>query len=556
MKTLDLVQGSPEWHQHRATARNASEAAALMNESRFMTRNELLRRKATGHIEEVDAATQARFDEGHRTEAEARAVVETLLLGEDLYPLVATTDDGYLSASFDGITMGEDTAYEHKLWNQKLVEAMRAGDVPMEYAWQLEQQLLVGAPNLKKIIFACSDGTPENIVHIEYVAVPGRAEKLISAWKQFDKDLADYVPPEVIPAATAAPQMALPALSIQVKGEITLQDNLKTFGEQLEAYVGRINKKPQTDQDFADLDATAKALAKAEEALDAAESAALAQTKSIDDMRRTVGLYRELARTNRLMVEKLVKAEKENRRAQIQRGGVDGLAAHVKALNEKLGKAYMPFIAADFAGAMRGKKTMTSLQNAVDSELARAKAEATEIASTIQFNLTMFEKIAAGYVDLFSDLDRIVTKSQEDFAATVKTRITEHKTAMEKRAEAERERIRIEEERKATAKAEAEAKAKADAEARQKAADEAAERARVAALAPPPVAEKPAQIPPQGMANVTPIPAAKPKVTLAAKGGRPSDDDIINTLAAHYRVPRANVTEWLMDMALSAKEIA
>lgn len=69
MTVHDVQQGSPEWHALRAQHFCASEAAAMMGVSPYMTRSELLRQKATGIIPEVDAATQRRFDDGHATEA-------------------------------------------------------------------------------------------------------------------------------------------------------------------------------------------------------------------------------------------------------------------------------------------------------------------------------------------------------------------------------------------------------------------------------------------------------------------------------------------------------
>ena len=43
MKTLDLVQGSPEWHAHRAAHHNASDAPAMLGVSQYNSRTQLLR---------------------------------------------------------------------------------------------------------------------------------------------------------------------------------------------------------------------------------------------------------------------------------------------------------------------------------------------------------------------------------------------------------------------------------------------------------------------------------------------------------------------------------
>ena len=43
MKTLQLNQGSKEWHEHRSTHWNASDAPAILGCSPYKSRSELLR---------------------------------------------------------------------------------------------------------------------------------------------------------------------------------------------------------------------------------------------------------------------------------------------------------------------------------------------------------------------------------------------------------------------------------------------------------------------------------------------------------------------------------
>lgn len=470
MKTIpSLIPGSPAWLQ----SRSASKAPAVMSASKYQTRNDLLKQKATGIKEDVDAATQARFDAGHASEAAAREIAEDILC-DGLSPVTIATDDEYLTASMDGLTFDGKIGWEHKLWNESLAAAVRAaamgsGDMPEEYKIQMDQQILVGG--LDYVLFMVSDGTRDKCVSMEYRSSPERAAKLLAAWKQFDADLAAYQHQEVIPTAVAAPQMQLPAVSIQVNGSIALIDNLAVFGDALTAYVGKINQKPETDQDFADLDATVKTLKTAEEALIAAENGALAQTASIDQMRRQVAQYKEIARVARLQAEKTVKAEKENRRAAIVLAASKALADHIAGLNTRRGKPYMPACHGDFAGAVKGLKTMTSIQNAVDSELARCKIEANEIADRLQMNLTSLRELAADHSFLFADTTTIIQKANDDLVVLIKSRIQDHAIAEERRLASERERIRIEEEARATAKAKAEQE---EAERQRKASEDAA----------------------------------------------------------------------------------
>lgn len=442
MKILNVKQGSSEWLAARPLYHCASDAAAMMGDSPYESRSDLVKRIATGIVPEINESTQALFDRGHATEAAARAIVEEKL-GEELFPVVATDDAGYLLASFDGINMDGSIGFEHKLWNNALAAQVRANEIPPSHCWQLEQQILVGG--LEKIIFVVSDGTLDNFVSTEYVSVPGRAEALMAGWKQFDADVAAYQHVEVLPSVTATPVMQLPALSIQVQGALTLNDNLALFGTKLTAFIAGVPANPSTDQEFADAEAAVKTLEAAEKALEAAKASALAQTTGIEEMTRTVALYAGQARQTRLMLEKLVKTRKETIRIEIMQGGKDALAAHVAGLNKRIGKPYMPVIPADFALAIKGKKSVTSIREAVDSELARAKIEANRIADLIQINLNTLRELAADHAFLFADVAQLVLKAADDFTALVKIRIAEHEGTEAKRIEVEREKIRAEE---------------------------------------------------------------------------------------------------------------
>ena len=452
MKQHNLTQGSPEWLAYRATHFNASDAPAMMGVSDYKTRTQLLHELHTGLSPEVDAATQRRFDAGHQFEALARPLAEEFI-GQDLYPVVGSK--GKLSASFDGLTMCESIAFEHKTLNDNLqsimIEGCSGADLDMQYQIQMEQQLMVSGA--EKCLFMASKWSGDELIeerHCWYEPNATLRQDILQGWTQFAIDLADYVPAEVVVPAVAAPQLSLPAVSIQVNGSIALVDNLDKFGTALNAYVERINKKPESDQDFADLEATVKTLKAAEEALDAAENGALAQTESIDSMRRTVGLYRETARTNRLLVEKLVKAEKENRRTKIISDAAAELHAHMNGLNARLGRPYMPKVESDFQGVVKGLKSIDSMKDKVATELARCKIEANAAADRIQGNLTTLREQAKDHAFLFADTAELVLKDPEFVAMAIKNRIDTHTAAEQKKTDELRESIRVEEEAKAT----------------------------------------------------------------------------------------------------------
>ena len=436
----NLTQGSPEWHAFRSAHFGASEAAAMLGLSKYVTRAELLRQKALGTEKEISRSLQMVFDRGHETEALARPIAEELV-GEELYP--ATVSDGNLSVSCDGLTMAEDVAFEHKQFNAELFASVKQEVLPEEHWPQCQQALLV--TGAERLLFVCSDGTRNMFAAMWVYPNKPLQKQIVDGWAQFAQDLAAYQHVEVLPAAVAEPTLALPAVSVQVNGSLSVISNLDLFGAKLADFIQGINLEPKDDQAFADAEAAIKTLEKAQEALEQAESAAMAQVATVDEMRRTVALYVEQARKTRLMLEKLVKARKEQIRGEILQSGKDALAAHLANLNKRLNGNYMPAVSADFAGVMKGKKSIQSLRDAVDTELAQTKIGANAIADSIQINLNAYAELAKEKQFLFPDLASLVLKLSDDFIAAVKLRISEHDAAEEKRMAAERERIAAEE---------------------------------------------------------------------------------------------------------------
>lgn len=446
----DLSQGTPEWHAFRAEHDGASEAAAMLGLSKFVSRTELMRQKVSGVSAEVSSVKQKLFDAGHEAEEKARPIADAIL-GEELFPMVWSL--GRMSASCDGLTMDNSVAWEHKFWGAELADAVSRKELPDAHWPQCQQIMMV--TGAERVLFMCSDGTPDKCVHM-FVYPNAEQQKMIKGgWALFNAEKEKYVPKEIKPEVVAAPQVSLPAVAVVVSGDIVIRDNLAAFGAALTEYVGRINKNPETDQDFADLEATVKTLKAAEEALDASEANALAQVSSVDELRRTIANYREIARSNRLLADRVVKSEKENRRNAIMQDGAEAVKDHINGLNKRLGKVCLPDQKwADFAGKVKGLKTMSSIKNAVDTEVALAKIESSAAADRIQANLSTLNDLAKDYAFLFSDIGQIALKGTDDFTALVKMRILEHQATEAKRMEAERERIRAEEEAKARREAE------------------------------------------------------------------------------------------------------
>jgi len=466
MIELSLQQGSPEWLTHRAKCFNASEAPAMMGVSPYMTRTELLRQKATGIIPDVNANTQRLFDRGHETEAMARPLVEKLI-GKTMIPSVATDDSGKFLASSDGVDVSDDfvslacnVGFEHKSWNEEIAAQVSSGNVPESHKPQLDQQFLVFG--FEKILFVCSDGTPEKFVHCWYFPDAERIAMLRAGWEQFEKDLAAYEHVEAKPAAVADAIEDLPALTVQLVGQVT-SSNLDSFTTAVTARIQAINTKLVTDADFVNADKMVKFLGDGEKRLDLVKDQALAQTASIDQLFRTIDVLKEQMRGKRLALEKLVKAEKENRKSEIVHAARVELVGHVQNLHSRIGFTCIQIDSSVFGEATKGLKSLDSMRDKVSVALANAKIEASAIADRIEFNQKQMQAKSAAV--LFPDFAQVCTKAPDDFAAMVDARIAKKKEADDNLLAAEREKIRAEEAARANAEAVAKTMAPAPAKA-------------------------------------------------------------------------------------------
>lgn len=522
MKTLRLKQTSEAWHNHRAHARNASEAAAVLACSPYMTRDELLHAMHTGIRPEPNEHEQRRFDDGHAIEAMLRPVADEIV-GEPLYPVVGveTVDGIELSASFDGLTMAEDINWECKTLNDDLRAAMPhpgpdgndCAALPKCYRVQMEQQLAVC--NGEKVLFTAGTQDGSDVRHCWYYPDPPLRTEIIGAWKQFDIEREAYVPVEVLdkPVVAARGPDQLPALRSSVTGTLVLESNVKEWEEAALVYIkGVASHELVTDEDFENGDAAAKWCDTSKTTLQGMRAQLMGATGDVNMAVGTIDRIIKELDTTRNNFEKAIKARKDARKLEIVSSGREALTAHLQACNARFTRPYMPTLDTrftDFNLAVKGKSSLKSMQSAVNDQLAAGKIEANRIADGIDANVKFLNEQAGDmYRHLFADVATIVLKASDDFHTLVNLRITEHKAAEQKRLDDERERIRKEEQERA------------DREARERIAREQQEEAARQAAAAPAPAPTPAPAPiaqpvsvtpaPQPVANVVPIASPRP----------------------------------------------
>jgi len=457
MQTHNLQQGSSLWHEFRADHFGASEASAMLGLSNDLTRNDLLLYKKTGKSKEYSDWVQKNIlDYGHEVEAIARANLEAHL-NDELYPV--TCSIGKLSASCDGLTIDRTIAFEHKQISKYLVNFINEnGILPASHMPQCQQILMV--TGAKKVIFVCSDGTPENRFMLDVHPDKEWFDRIQSGWEQFAKDLETFEPKEFADKPEAAAIMQLPALSVYTKGDIVVHGNLDAFKEASDKYIASINRDLKTDEDFVNAEAAIKRCKEVEQNIKTAKASIIGGIASVDEATRVLDYIDDSHAKIRLMLEKLVKSQKESIKTNIINDAYKLCVDHQTSIALEFKDINFASLAnlsrQSFETACKSLRTLASLHNAVDTEVAAIKIKLDDLARVIRKNLTHLPDD----LSLFRDLQSIITKPEDDFKLLVESRMAEQKRKEEEAAqraiaeakakelsaiEAEHERLRTQE---------------------------------------------------------------------------------------------------------------
>ena len=276
-------------------------------------------------------------------------------------------------------------------------------------------------------------------------------------------------------------------LILNVKTDIISQ-NVADFAPQVKTHLAGINTVLKTDDDFAQAEADCKDLKAIEDNTRAAIKAVLEGNADVAQLVATAEASAEELRTTRLQLEKLVKAQKAQVRADIIARTKNAIHAQLDVADETIRPALRKVLrVAELDGildeAAKGKKTLAGLEKGCATVLADWTAL---IQKSADYLAKRYAHIPADRLHLFADLADVLAMNS-GFEETVAARIA----AADERQAAERARI----EAAAKAKAEAEARARLEAAAR--------EREQARAETAPVAEQKPVE---QEQQNVTPQP--------------------------------------------------
>ena len=153
MKTIDITQGTPDWHTWRLSGIGASEAPCVLEESPYMTRRELYLSKK-GMFSLDNAGKDYIFARGHDAEARMRGEIFALL-GYTFEPLcVAHPEHSWMLASLDGYSSSFGVL-ETKLVGKDVLSRALDGEIPRHHWIQMQHQMTVAQVDSGK--YFCSD---------------------------------------------------------------------------------------------------------------------------------------------------------------------------------------------------------------------------------------------------------------------------------------------------------------------------------------------------------------------------------------------------------------
>jgi predicted phage-related endonuclease len=449
--THNAPQGSDEWKRDRRERNNASEAAAMLNESPYITRDQLLYADYT-HTEPEVSEEQARiFAEGHRVEALIRPVVEAWLR-RPLYPVVLSVQwpgiKRRLGASFDGLTSAETKSLEVKSLNDAIREALPApgwagreendaSRLPLLYQLQMEQQMMV-VDTLDAVLFVAAKFEGEQLVDCRlawYRGNPELRDRIVRGWKRYEEELAVYTPPKVRPKPPVGTKpQALTVLHMTVRGEV-VDSNLIAFRDAALARINDVNTDLKTDKDFADAKEAVKWCQEAKTSLVEAKKRCIASMESVDNLFRTVDTIVAAFDEKRKTLDNLITERNTALKNEIVHGAENALAEYVKELEGKLLKlapqgarltgALMPKIDGQFwEHSIKGMRSFDNMQSAANARLAHMKSEADKAYEPREANLRALQRAdVIPYTYLFADWRDLIPKDVELFDFTVRDRI-------------------------------------------------------------------------------------------------------------------------------------
>ena len=242
-EAIGLLQGTEEWHAHRARHFNASEAGAVMGVNPWFPKTPADLFDLKKGVKDVKFNSNMQW--GIDNEPRARTYAEAMM-SETFTPAVYT--NGRYSASLDGVNFDGTVAIEVKCpvsESSPLFELSTPRLVLAEaphYWWQIVHQFYC-LPTLKHLGFVIYHPVRQNVIMFSRFEAEPYFEALENAWKTFAEAFdADQRPQEEDLDDSEEFQKLVHAYRVEKLKLEAQEKHLKAVEEELKGYAKRTGK--------------------------------------------------------------------------------------------------------------------------------------------------------------------------------------------------------------------------------------------------------------------------------------------------------------------------
>ena len=200
----------------------------------------------------------------------------------------------------------------------------------------------------------------------------------------------------------------LPEIIVKVSGELR-SSNIDDIRPIFDDFLGNALTELETDDDFYAAELQSKIGRDAARQCTLAIKAIIEQTSAINDVVKELESYSDKFNAMALKQEKLIKLQKDILRINEMKKREHDYIIHCEALEVDIAPVKLIITnwqRPNFIGAMKNKKTLPSICEALDSELVRAKIDAVVLAKSIRKNLNIIYEHKE-YSFLFTDIQQL-----------------------------------------------------------------------------------------------------------------------------------------------------
>lgn len=232
-------------------------------------------------------------------------------------------------------------------------------------------------------------------------------------------------------------------LQIQITGEA--KSNIVQYQESVLAQIESLgSKRLETDEDFAAAEQVAKLCKEQEVKLKEATEQAKQESASISDVFAAIDRASEIFRNTRLNLERQIKAEKENRRGFLLNEAITAVRAKNSELIDRfpgLTKINSSFgdVSSYMAEAIKGKKSFSTMQAALDQSVELFCADLETCASKLYANMSIIKSRHDQF--LFGDAATLATLPTDKLLAEIERRELAHAASLENARRQEEARL-------------------------------------------------------------------------------------------------------------------